>query len=272
MNCRLYSERGEIMLSITDIAKYSDNSENNVVIGSPNLIGSEIKFVGKDNILFCEEGITLKNSTITFQGSNSIVYIGKNNFSINITVHNNSVFRIGKGTYINGRLTAITSEEKHIFFGDDCMVSFGVSIRVADPHLIYSTKTYERINPSKSVFIGDHVWIGQSALLLKGTQIGSGTIIGANAVVAGKKIPSNTSWAGNPAKMVGADIFWDRPCVHAWTRKETMEAKVFDGDDRYVYMYSKNSISFDYIDNLLTNARTSKEKLDILIQIGGGGK
>ncbi|MBD5535199.1 MAG: hypothetical protein HDQ99_06015 [Lachnospiraceae bacterium] len=255
------------MLTVTDILKYENIIDNNIIIGAPKLNGSEIEFGGKDNILFCERGVTLNNSIITFGGSNSVMYIGKNNCSLQVTVHNNSVFRLGRNTYINGRLAAICSEEKHIFIGDGCLISFGVNIRVADPHLIYDSKTSERINPSKSVFIGDHVWIGQSALLLKGSQISSGSILGANSVVAGKKVSSNTSWAGNPVKMIATDIFWDSHCVHAWTSEETARFKVFDKRDVYIYTQSEGSISFEYIDNLLTSAKTSEEKLSVLKDI-----
>lgn len=192
------------------------------------------------------------------------MYIGKNNCSMQVTVHNNSVFRLGRNTYINGKLMAICSEEKHIFIGDDCLISFGVHIRVADPHLIYDSKTSERINPSKSVFIGDHVWIGQSVILLKGSQLNSGSIIGANSVVAGKTVPFNTIWAGNPAKMIATDIFWDSHCVHAWTSEETARFKTFDRKDVYIYTQSEDSISFEYIDNCLSHAKTSEEKLNVL--------
>lgn len=256
------------MFSIKDVSKYEKIIDNNIIIGLPNLNNSEIKFVGKENILYCEDGVVLNNSELVFQGSNSVIYIGKNNISINVTVNNNSVFRMGRNTYINGKLTAITSEEKHIFFGDNGMASFGVGIRVADPHLIYSTKTYERINPSKSVYVGDHVWIGQSVLLLKGTHIGSGSIIGANSVVAGKKIPSNTSWVGNPAKLIATDIFWDSHCVHSWTSENTLKSQKFNNGDIYIYKFNDEiSISFDSIDDLLTKAKTSKEKLDVLLKI-----
>ena len=56
------------------------------------------------------------------------------------------------------------------------------------------------------------MWIGQHVYFLKGTQIGSGSIIGAKSLVAGKKIKSNTIYAGNPAKLIRKDVFYDRDC------------------------------------------------------------
>ena len=47
--------------------------------------------------------------------------------------------------------------------------------------------------------VGNDVWIGQNALILPGTHIGDGVIVGANSVVGGTVEPY-TVVAGNPAK------------------------------------------------------------------------
>ena len=44
--------------------------------------------------------------------------------------------------------------------------------------------------------IGDNVWIGKNAVILRGSRIGSGCIIGANAVIK-KSVPENCIVAGN---------------------------------------------------------------------------
>lgn len=108
-------------------------------------------------------------------------------YHLNLTIYNNSLIYIGRDNYFNGSLNIIAGEEKDIIIGDNCMISFGSWIRNTDPHLVYDSSTYCRINPSKSVLIGDHVWIGQSCIILKGTVVGSGSILGAGSVVSGKK-------------------------------------------------------------------------------------
>lgn len=54
---------------------------------------------------------------------------------------------------------------------------------------------------SSPVTIGDNVWLGKSAIVLKGVTIGTGSIVAAGAVVT-KDIPPFSIAAGNPAKVV----------------------------------------------------------------------
>lgn len=60
---------------------------------------------------------------------------------------------------------------------------------------------------TKSVYIGDHVWIGERAMILKGVNIGEGAIIAAGAIVT-KDVLSHTLVAGVPAKIVKKDVNW----------------------------------------------------------------
>ena len=54
----------------------------------------------------------------------------------------------------------------------------------------------------KPVRIGNNVWIGENAVILPGTTVGDGCIIGANAVLNGKDYPSYSIIAGIPAKVI----------------------------------------------------------------------
>ena len=59
----------------------------------------------------------------------------------------------------------------------------------------------ERPRHVKPVIINDNVWIGESACILPGVKIGTGSIIGALAVVT-KDIPDYCIAVGNPARIV----------------------------------------------------------------------
>jgi acetyltransferase-like isoleucine patch superfamily enzyme len=89
-----------------------------------------------------------------------------------------------------------------VVIGDDCLISPNVTI-------IANNYNYQRLDvpirqqgsTSKGVRIGANVWIGSGACILDGAQIGSGVIVAANSVVAGK-IPDNAIVQGNPAKII----------------------------------------------------------------------
>ena len=57
------------------------------------------------------------------------------------------------------------------------------------------------------IVIGDNVWIGMGAMILKGVTIGEGSIIAAGAVVT-KDVAPNTIVAGVPAKEIRKDVTW----------------------------------------------------------------
>ena len=96
-----------------------------------------------------------------------------------------------------------------IEFGDDCQLSANITLRTGDSHSIVDLQG-KRINRSKSIRIGDHVWIGNTVLIFKGTQIGNNSIVAGGAVVGGKIFPPYCIIGGNPAKIIKENINWDR--------------------------------------------------------------
>lgn len=244
------------------------NAEDNYVVFDKNIVmdNSFVRISGKNNILFFENGIKLSGCQIKFNGSNSVVYISSNKHitRLNIDIYNNSVLFIGKNNYMNGVLNVTISEQKNVVIGSNNLFAFGIWIRTADPHLVYSAETMKRINPSKSVFLGDHVWIGQNVFVLKGTKMHSGSILGAGSVCAGKEIGSNTSYAGNPVRKISSGIFWDEACVHSYNDEKTKQSNTFS-DDKHIFAYSPNEYTpFNKIDEQLSEVKTSDEKLEYL--------
>ncbi len=239
--------------------------EENRIIGNPVFYGtSAINFNGKNNILVIEPGATLKDSIINFNGNDSLVYLSSSNkdYTITLDIYSESTVFFGHNNYFNGVLNVITSEGQNIIIGNDCLFSFGIWIRTADPHLIYDSKTGKRINMSRSIYVGDHVWLGQNALLLKGSRIGSGSIIAANCVLAGKKVSSNSIYAGNPAKKIKDGIYFKSDCVHSYT--ETTSAKSMH-DDKKEFIYKNNGVvDVDDLNIKLVNCNDSGNKLKLV--------
>lgn len=234
------------------------NAEKSTISGN-----SKIVFTGKNNVLFVEDGVCLKNSMISFQGDDSVVYLSKNrhHYLLRITVYHDSVVYIGRDCYINGILTLIASEQKNIVIGREGLFSFGIFMRTADPHLLYDCETKERINSSRSILIGDHVWIGQNALVLKGTQVGSGSIIGGDTVLSGKQIASNVAVCGNPGKVVRRNVFFSSECVHSWTGEKTEKYSHMDSD-KYIYSAETAGMTLKEIDAAIKGFSSAGQRLE----------
>lgn len=91
------------------------------------------------------------------------------------------------------------------------MISDNVKILASDSHSIRSNKTYECINYHKTgISIGNHVWIGMNAIILKDSQVGDNSVIATGAIVTSKEKRENVILGGNPARVIKSNIFWER--------------------------------------------------------------
>jgi acetyltransferase-like isoleucine patch superfamily enzyme len=91
-----------------------------------------------------------------------------------------------------------------ITIGKDVIIARDVVIRDNDGGHAIEAEGYRKTAP---VTIGNHVWIGQGAMIVKGVTIGDGAVIGAGAWVA-KDVKPNTLVMGDPARAVKKDIQW----------------------------------------------------------------
>jgi acetyltransferase-like isoleucine patch superfamily enzyme len=143
--------------------------------------------------------------------SNATIEIGDNctiGGLIRLVGGDGGLIRIGAGTTFN-QVGLSLHERSAIHIGEDCMFSTDVHMDPSDMHPIFDRATGERINPPSDIKIGDHVWLSTRVLVLKGAQIGSGTIIGAGSMVAGA-LPSNVLAVGQPARVVRENVAWAR--------------------------------------------------------------
>lgn len=111
-----------------------------------------------------------------------------------------AILIIGNHVGISG--TSIACSER-IEIGHHVMIGSGCLITDSDAHPVHA---YERraggCAKTKPIIIGDDVFIGARAIILKGVHIGTGAVIGAGSVVTKDVLP-HTIVAGNPAKPVG---------------------------------------------------------------------
>lgn len=238
---------------------------NNKIYGDVELINASIDFNGDNNIFYCEEKLRLENCKVRFTASNSLIYIDSNSsLSFNMWLGNDSVIYIGKNCYMNGKSHLYATERKNILIGNQLLLSFENYFRTADPHIIYDTDTKKRLNTSKSILIGDHVWIGQQSLILKGTEIGSGAIVGGHSVVSNKKIASNSLYVGNPVRKIKHNVFYGYPSsTHDFDEEMELNSTFYKEIDPNQFVYDKgdDTVDFKQLDCALSKIKTSSEKI-----------
>lgn len=105
---------------------------------------------------------------------------------------------IGDGSYVNFNFTVLDEAPVHI--GRNAFIGPNVSIYTAC-HPLNPEERNSGIEWSRSVTIGDNVWIGGSTTILPGVTIGDNVTIGAGSVVV-KDIPADCVAVGNPAKVI----------------------------------------------------------------------
>jgi len=148
------------------------------------------------------EGTNYSSSTLMIAENGKMTVHGDFDFHTGayIAVNKNAVLEIGSG-YTNNDVDI--SCFISIKIGNNVAISKGVIIRDSDNHEIGE----DGKDISKPIEIGDNVWIGLRAIILKGVKIGNGSIIAAGSLV-NKDIPANCLAAGVPAKIIKENISW----------------------------------------------------------------
>ena len=122
------------------------------------------------------------------------------NIYSDVLIQGSGEIRLGERSFI-GSFSTIGCNEK-IDIGKNVMIAQSVSIRDTDHGFSDIDKPMiEQGITTAPIIIYDNVWIGHGAVITKGITIGSGAIIGANAVVT-KDVPENAIVGGVPAKLI----------------------------------------------------------------------
>lgn len=90
---------------------------------------------------------------------------------------------------------------RYIKIGSDCLFSWDILIMDSSMH------SFNGEEEGKPIIIGSHVWVTAKSTILKGLEIGEGSVIATGAVVT-KSLPPKVLAGGNPAKVLRTDIIW----------------------------------------------------------------
>lgn len=128
---------------------------------------------------------------------------GKPSMSFSCRAGNRPELIIGDGTFIGHQCSFRIACSVRI--GRHCLLAGGVAVLDMDGHPLdaENRRNHEPTPPAgiAPVVIGDDVWIGAGALIIKGVTIGDRSIVAAGSVVT-KNVPPDVVVAGNPARVV----------------------------------------------------------------------
>lgn len=113
----------------------------------------------------------------------------------------NASICIGENTWINNNFRAI-AEHTSISIGANCLIGSNVEILDSDFHgMKISERRLSRPESAARVIVGNDVFIGNNAVILKGVIVGNGAVISNSALVV-SDVPAHTIVGGVPAKPI----------------------------------------------------------------------
>lgn len=203
-------------VTITQIAAYEDANGNRIEFtgSAPIVSGITVLFRGSNNVLRVDSAARIHKLYLRFDSHNGHCRIGGNRgvapLKAGIRVGQDSAVEIGDDVSTTAHVDISAVEGTTVSIGDDVMIATGVRVRTDDGHPIFDVSDGQRVNTSKSIGIGNHVWLAIDSFLLGGAQIGDGSVVGTRALVT-KSFPNNCIVAGVPAEVIRRDVAWERP-------------------------------------------------------------
>ncbi len=187
-----------VYLFIQPLVVFSLRSSGIAVGRAPKFYGlplinrhSSSEIVFGDRVVFCSD------SRFTALALNHPVKIS--------TIRANARLTIGNDVGLSGACI-ICANQVHV--GSEVLMGANVLIVDTDFHPIEPKRRRfsddEKSIRTAPVHVGNNVFIGAAAILLKGVRVGDDSVIAAGAVVSGGEYPAGVILAGNPAKIIGS--------------------------------------------------------------------
>jgi len=176
--------------------------------GSFNCISSWIEYEDECPNISIGYGVSLNNCKITVHKGGGLIIKDLCELRGRIIVGEGCKVEIGYGLVCNDAIYIQTAERGSITIKDDCLFA-NPKIYNSDLHSIFDLNTGSRTNFAKDVVIGNRVWLARDTLVLKGANIGDGSILGAGSTFNGKS-ESNALLVGSPAKVAKKEVVWSR--------------------------------------------------------------
>lgn len=207
----LFKRNAWIINRIPFINRFRIKGKHNILTLNKPMIKCKIVIKGSGNEVVMQSGGGMSHCNIYIEGNNNKIFIGPECSIVQGILYmedDENCISIGKNTKICGRTLLACIETTSIEIESECLLSSDIDFRTGDSHSILDING-NRINHSKSIHIGKHVWIGNGVKILKGVKIPQDCIIGTGALVTKTIEESAVIIAGNPAGIVKRNIDWE---------------------------------------------------------------
>ena len=154
--------------------------------GAELTIGNNVTI--KSSFLSNLVGLYSKTIIVT-RAPGAYIRIGDNVGMSGVTIYARKGIEIGENTAIGGN-TKILDNDFH-----------PIEAETRNKLLMDKNGGDSDLIPAKPIKIGKNCFIGCNAIILKGTELGDGCVVGAGAVVSGK-FEANSVIVGNPARCI----------------------------------------------------------------------
>ena len=224
---KLFSHKLKTKLKKNYVVLIKQNGER---VYNPKIKGLTVQFRGNYNVVKLYEPFNYIGRLSIGLNSRNKVTIKSSKYDIqklhiealgHSEVFIDEDFAVGDGIFI-------ADYNSKIKIGKGAMFSYSTVMQTGDQHLIYNKDT-EQFNGTKDIIVGNHVWVGYRAIILKKSVIPDGSIVGMGSIVTKKFDKENSVIVGSPAQLVKSNIRWDR--THYWEmmaqKRENEFAQIF---------------------------------------------
>jgi acetyltransferase-like isoleucine patch superfamily enzyme len=174
----------------------------------PPAKGGHIVFTGSNSRVVIGPGC--KASKVKFIiGEDSEVSIGSNCkiAATEIMIKHNGHVHIGNNVSFTWHAKIYLHEPSNFRLGSRSLIASNTLFTTSDMHSIIDLASGARINPPDDIDIGEHVWIGAHATVLRGVSIGNDSVVGMSSLVT-RSIPAHCVAAGIPARVIRQGVTW----------------------------------------------------------------
>jgi acetyltransferase-like isoleucine patch superfamily enzyme len=154
-------------------------------------------------------GFDFKRERSVWQVNGNVVFNGP------ARLGNGFKLAVGRGAKVTLGANFTLSAESQIIsvagitFGSDCLVSWDVLILDVDGHAVI-TEGEDPKPMAAPIVLGDRVWIGTRASVLKGVRLADDVVVAAGAVVTRSENESRVLLGGVPAGVLRRGVQWQR--------------------------------------------------------------